>query len=77
MESRPLGIPTCGGLLLSVPDNLTLTLSAEQQTDVLTAIRELMAYVDTKEQANRMGAVANAILVARGEPAETWWGDEE
>ncbi|MDO4263285.1 MAG: hypothetical protein Q4C67_03730 [Deinococcus sp.] len=62
---------------MSIPDNLTLTLSADQQTDVLTAIRELMAYVDTKEQADRMGAVANAILVARGEPAETWWGDAE
>lgn len=56
-----------------VPETLTLTLSADQQTDVLTAIEELMAYVDTPTQAHRLGDVANRILEARGEAARVWW----
>lgn len=58
---------------MSVAESLTLNLSPAQQNDVLAAIEELMANVDIREQAERLGDVANRILNAQGQPARIWW----
>ncbi|GAA5441771.1 hypothetical protein ACFQDE_20995 [Deinococcus caeni] len=58
---------------MSVAEPLTLDLSPAQQNDVLAAIESLMANVDTREQAERLGDVANRILTAQGQPARSWW----
>lgn len=58
---------------MSVAETLTLNLSPAQQNDVLAAIEELMANVDTLEQAERLGEVANCILTAQGQPTRLWW----
>jgi len=58
---------------MSVAEKLTLNLSPAQQNDVLAAIEELMANVDIREQAERLGDVANRILTAQGQPTRLWW----